>query len=101
MDTPMEDMSTTHSNASRPNQGANMAITDVKIIPMYGVLYFGCSFENASGKIFARDIANNRRLEEIMKPFNPVKIPIDKATAKIRRPIGPSNSPIAAPVPQT
>src|SRR5690625_5142064 len=33
IDTPMDDISTTHRRACRPNQGANMATTDAKIIP--------------------------------------------------------------------
>src|SRR5699024_11303331 len=66
-----------------------------------GVSYFGCSLENAFGKIFARDMANNKRLEEITNPFNPVKIPMDSATTRITRPNVPSSSCIAAPVPHT
>ena len=39
-----------------------------------------------------RPIENNKRLELIKNPFNPVKIPIIIATANTARPIKPNAS---------
>src|SRR5690625_672952 len=100
MVTPMDDMSTTHMSASRPNHGANMDKTTVKITLTYGVLYFGCSLEKTSGKIFARDMANSKRLDERIKPLSPVSTPIVNAVTSRTSPMLPSNPWMAAAVPQ-
>src|SRR5690625_6378785 len=87
MVTPMDDMSTTHKSASRPNHGANIDRTTVKMTLTYGVLYFECNLENTSGKIFARDMANNKRLDDRMKPFSPVSTPMVRAVTSRTSPI--------------
>lgn len=100
MVTPMDDMSTTHMSASRPNHGANMDNTTVNMMLTYGVLCFGCSFEKTSGNIFARDMANNSRLDDRIKPFSPVSTPMVRAVTSRTSPTVPSNSWTAAAVPQ-
>src|SRR5699024_5546952 len=91
--------STTQVSASRPNQGAIIDTTTVKITLTYGVLYFGCTLEKLFGINLARDIAKSKRLVDIIKPFKPVKIPMVSATTKIAKPVTPNNPSMAAPVP--
>src|SRR5699024_11145511 len=88
---PTDDISTTHVSAWRPNHGASIDTTTVKMMPTYGVLYLGCNLEKASGIIFARDMANNRRLDEIVNPFKPVKIPMVSAVTRMTSPMLPSS----------
>src|SRR5699024_7391742 len=99
METPIEDISTTHSKASRPKNGANDDKATVKSTAIEGVRWVGCTLSNIAGRIFALPIANNNRLPANIKPFNPVKIPIQSAIANNINPNGPNKLSITKPVP--
>src|SRR5699024_6008618 len=98
IETPVDDISTIHVNAVRPNQGAINVIATRNMIATYGVLYLLCSLLNTEGIIPERPIENNRRLELIKNPFKPVKIPMIIAIAKIAKPIQPNAPLVTAPV---